>query len=56
MVEVKEKGSRTKAAKEVLDNPAYSVNQSLKLTAQNIGETPNILAVPYYLSFYALTK
>ena len=56
LVEVKAKGGRTKAAKEVLDNPAYSVNQLLKLTAQNIGETPNILTVPYYLSFYALSK
>ena len=56
LVEMKAKGGRTKAAKEVLDNPAYSVNQLLKLTAQNIGETPNILTVPYYLSFYALSK
>ena len=56
LVEAKAKEGRTKAAKEVLTNPSYPVDQLLKLTAQNLGRAGNILTVPYYLAFYALSK
>jgi predicted AAA+ superfamily ATPase len=56
LVEVKAKDGRTKAAKEVLTNPAYPVEDLLKFTSQNIGKSGNIFTVPYYIAFYALSK
>ena len=41
----------TKSAKEVLSNPKYNVNKLIKLTSSNLGETTNILTIPYYLAF-----
>ncbi len=51
MLEVKAKNGNTKSAKEVLSNPKYNVNKLIKLTSSNLGETTNILTIPYYLAF-----
>ena len=56
LVEVKAKSGKAKAARSVIDNPNYKVNNLLKLTSQNIGITEDTITAPYYLSFYLLNK
>lgn len=56
IIETKSKSGNTKSAKIVLENTKYKVQNLLKLTAQNIGVSENIMTVPYYLSFYVLNK
>ena len=56
LVEVKAKSGKAKAARNVIDNPNYKVNNLLKLTSQNIGITEDTITAPYYLSFYLLNK
>ena len=56
LVEVKAKSGKTKAARSVIDNPNYKVNNLLKLTSQNIGITEDTITAPYYLSLYLLNK
>ncbi len=51
LLEVKAKNGNAKSAKEVLSNPKYNVDRLVKLTSSNLGETQNILTIPYYLSF-----
>ncbi len=53
LVEVKAKNGNTKSAKEVLSNKIKypEVNKLIRLKECNIGETNNILTIPYYMAF-----
>ena len=56
LIEAKAKGGKTKSSKTVLNDPNYKVDHLLKLTSQNIGFVNNQFTVPYYSSFYILSK
>ncbi len=56
LIEAKAKGGNSKSARSVLDNPLYKADRLLKLTSQNIGFIDNKLTLPYYASFYILSK
>lgn len=53
LIEVKAKNGNTKSSKEVLTNKEKykEVNKLIRLKECNIGETGNILSIPYYLAF-----
>lgn len=53
LIEVKAKTGNTKSSKEVLTNKEKykEVNKLIRLKECNIGETGNILSIPYYLAF-----
>lgn len=52
-IEVKAKNGNTKSSKEVMSNKIKypEVKRLIKLKDCNIGETENILSIPYYLAF-----
>lgn len=53
LIEVKSKTGNTKSSKELLTNKEKykEVNKLIRLKECNIGETDNILSIPYYLAF-----
>ncbi len=53
LVEVKARNGNTKSVKEVLTNKAKypEANKLIRLKECNIGESCNILTIPYYLAF-----
>ena len=53
LIEVKAKNGNTKSSKEVMSNKIKypEVKRVIKLKDCNIGETENILSIPYYLAF-----
>ena len=53
LIEVKAKNENTKSSKEVMSNKIKypEVKRLIKLKDCNIGETENILSIPYYLAF-----
>ena len=53
LIEVKAKNGNTKSSKEVMSNKIKNpeVKRLIKLKDCNIGETENILSIPYYLAF-----
>ena len=53
LIEVKAKTGNTKSSKEILANKDKykDVNKLIRLKDCNIGETNNILSIPYYLAF-----
>ena len=52
LIEVKAKTGNTKSSKTILNNySTYNVKKCIKLGEYNIGESDNILTIPYYLAF-----
>ena len=53
LIKVKAKTGTTKSSKELLTNKEKykEVNKLIRLKECNIGETDNILSIPYYLAF-----
>ena len=53
LIKVKAKTGTTKSSKELLTNKEKykEVNKLIRLKECNIGETDNILTIPYYLAF-----
>lgn len=53
LVEVKARNGQAKSAKEILENKEkYNINTLIKLTANNISRSQNILNYPYYLTSF----
>lgn len=52
LIEVKAKTGNTKSSKTILNNySTYNVKKCIKLGEYNIGESENIITIPYYLAF-----
>lgn len=57
LVEVKARNGQAKSAKEILENKEkYNINTLIKLTANNISRSQNILNYPYYLTSFLFKK
>lgn len=53
LVEVKARSGQAKSAKEILENKEkYNINTLIKLTANNISRSQNVLYYPYYLTSF----
>ena len=53
LVEVKARSGQAKSAKEILGNKEkYNINTLIKLTANNISRSQNVLYYPYYLTSF----
>ena len=57
LVEVKTRNGHAKAAKEILENKEkYNINTLIKLTANNVSRSQNVLNYPYYLTSFLFKK
>lgn len=57
LVEVKTRNGHAKAAKEILENKEkYNINTLIKLTANNVSRSQNVLIYPYYLTSFLFKK
>ena len=53
LVEVKARSGQAKSAKEILENKEkYNINTLIKLTANNVSRSQNVLYYPYYLASF----
>lgn len=57
LIEVKARNGQAKSAKEILENKdKYNIDTLIKLTANNISRSQNVLNYPYYLTSFLFKK